>query len=325
MLPTSDTRAIMKIIGSDTQLEPGTTIATIGMFDGVHLGHATLLDFLKEQARQRGLKSAVVTFAQHPQAVLHPEAGIKMIMTVDDKLKLIARHGIDCTVLLDFTRELSLLDSSRFIELLRDRYGVAALVAGYDHHFGHNKQETFADYVRHGRELGVDIVKAPEYLGAYAPVSSSIIRKLIASGKVDDAMHCMGHPYSLAGKVVHGFHNGSGIGFPTANVGELDPTLILPHRGAYAVMVDVAGKHLKGMVNVGVRPTMHNGHRLSIEVNIFDFDDDIYGKPIKLEFIKFLRLEFKLGSIEELRAQLTRDRAQSVKILDAYCATRHEA
>lgn len=315
----------MKIIGSDTQLEPGTTIATIGMFDGVHLGHATLLDFLKEQARQRGLESAVVTFAQHPQAVLHPEAGIKMIMTVDDKLKLIARHGIDCTVLLDFTRELSLLDSSRFIELLRDRYGVAALVAGYDHHFGHNKQETFADYVRHGRELGVDIVKAPEYLGAYAPVSSSIIRKLIASGKVDDAMHCMGHPYSLAGKVVHGFHNGSGIGFPTANVGELDPTLILPHHGAYAVMVDVAGKHLKGMVNVGVRPTMHNGHRLSIEVNIFDFDDDIYGMPIKLEFIKFLRLEFKLGSIEELRAQLTRDRAQSVKILDAYCATRHEA
>lgn len=315
----------MKIIGSDTQLEPGTTIATIGMFDGVHLGHATLLDFLKDQARQRGLESAVVTFAQHPQAVLHPEAGIKMIMTVDDKLKLIARHGIDCTVLLDFTRELSLLDSSRFIELLRDRYGVAALVAGYDHHFGHNKQETFADYVRHGRELGVDIVKAPEYLGAYAPVSSSIIRKLIASGKVDDAMHCMGHPYSLAGKVVHGFHNGSGIGFPTANVGELDPTLILPHRGAYAVMVDVAGKHLKGMVNVGVRPTMHNGHRLSIEVNIFDFDGDIYGMPIKLEFIKFLRLEFKLGSIEELRAQLTRDRAQSVKILDAYCATRHEA
>lgn len=315
----------MKIIGSDTQLEPGTTIATIGMFDGVHLGHATLLDFLKEQARQRGLESAVVTFAQHPQAVLHPEAGIKMIMTVDDKLKLIARHGIDCTVLLDFTRELSLLDSSRFIELLRDRYGVAALVAGYDHHFGHNKQETFADYVRHGRELGVDIVKAPEYLGTYAPVSSSIIRKLIASGKVDDAMHCMGHPYSLAGKVVHGFHNGSGIGFPTANVGELDPTLILPHRGAYAVMVDVAGKHLKGMVNVGVRPTMHNGHRLSIEVNIFDFDDDIYGMPIKLEFIKFLRLEFKLGSIEELRAQLTRDRAQSVKILDAYCAARHEA
>lgn len=315
----------MKIIGSDTQLEPGTTIATIGMFDGVHLGHATLLDFLKEQARQRGLESAVVTFAQHPQAVLHPEAGIKMIMTVDDKLKLIARHSIDCTVLLDFTRELSLLDSSRFIELLRDRYGVAALVAGYDHHFGHNKQETFADYVRHGRELGVDIVKAPEYLGAYAPVSSSIIRKLIASGKVDDAMHCMGHPYSLAGKVVHGFHNGSGIGFPTANVGELDPTLILPHRGAYAVMVDVAGKHLKGMVNVGVRPTMHNGHRLSIEVNIFDFDGDIYGMPIKLEFIKFLRLEFKLGSIEELRAQLTRDRAQSVKILDAYCATRHEA
>ncbi len=308
----------MKIIGSNDRLAPGSTVATIGMFDGVHLGHVTLINFLKKQAQERGLKSAVVTFAQHPQAVLHPDSGIKLIMPTARKVDLIGQHGVDYTVLLDFTRELSLNDSTQFLKILRDRYGVSVLVAGYDHHFGHNKQETFADYVRNGRKLGIEIVKGPEYLGEYAPVSSSLIRKLIASGKVDGAMHCMGRPYRIEGKVVHGFHNGSGIGFPTANVGELDPAIVLPHRGAYAVMVDVAGRRLQGMVNVGIRPTMNNGNQLSIEVNIFGFDDDIYGLPIGLDFIKFLRLEFKLGSVEELRAQLTRDRDHSIAILNQY-------
>ena len=272
---------------------------------------------MKRIAAQRHLKSAVITFAQHPQAVLRPDSDIKMLMTVPDKVAEIGRHGIDVTVLLNFTYELSLNNSRQFLQLLRDRYGVAVLVVGYDHRFGHDKSETFADYVRHGKELGIDVVKAPEYLGEYAPVSSSIIRRLIASGKVDDAMRCMDRPYTLSGKVVHGFHNGRGIGFPTANVGEIPTDLILPHKGAYAVMVKVDDEWHQGMVNVGVRPTLDNGTQLSVEVNIFDFDGDIYGKPITLQFIKFLRLEFKLGSIDELRAQLTRDRNTSRQILTA--------
>ncbi len=146
------------------------------------------------------------------------------------------------------------------------------------------------------------------------------MRQLIAGGRVEDAMNCMGHPFELEGKVVHGFHNGRGIGFPTANVGELPPGLILPHNGAYAVMVAIDGQWYKGMVNIGYRPTLDNGHQLSIEVNIFDFDNDIYGKPITLQFVRFLRLEFKLGSIEQLRAQLTHDKALSQKILDNYLA-----
>jgi len=162
------------------------------------------------------------------------------------------------------------------------------------------------------------VVKAPEYLGKYAPVSSSIVRQLIASGRVEDAMNCMGHPFELEGTVVHGFHNGRGIGFPTANVGNLHPDIILPHNGAYAVMVQVDGLWHKGMVNIGYRPTLDNGHQLSIEVNIFDFDSDIYGKPIKLHFIRFLRLEFKLGSIEQLREQLSHDKQLSINILDNY-------
>lgn len=304
------------IIAHDTDtLAPRSTVAAIGMFDGVHLGHLTLIAEVRRIAAQRQLKSAVITFAQHPQAVLRPESGIKMLMTATDRVEEIARHGIDVTVLMNFTRELSLNNSRQFLQLLRDRYGVAVLVVGYDHHFGHDKSETFADYVRHGVDLGIEVVKAPEYLGEYAPVSSSIIRRLIASGKVDDAMRCMGRPYTLKGTVVHGFHNGSGIGFPTANVGNIPPELILPHKGAYAVMAEVDGEWHQGMVNVGVRPTLENGPQLTVEVNIFDFDADIYGKPIALQFIKFLRLEFKLGSIEELRAQLTRDRATSRTVL----------
>lgn len=307
----------MQIVRDTDTLPKHSTVAAIGMFDGVHLGHLTLIDEVKRIAAQRQLKSAVITFAQHPQAVLRPDSDIKMLMTVPDKVAEIGRHGIDVTVLLNFTYELSLNNSRQFLQLLRDRYGVAVLVVGYDHRFGHDKSETFADYVRHGKELGIDVVKAPEYLGEYAPVSSSIIRRLIASGKVDDAMRCMGRPYTLSGKVVHGFHNGRGIGFPTANVGEIPTDLILPHKGAYAVMVKVDDEWHQGMVNVGVRPTLDNGTQLSVEVNIFDFDGDIYGKPITLQFIKFLRLEFKLGSIDELRAQLTRDRNTSRQILTA--------
>lgn len=302
---------------SDTdRLPAGSTVATIGMFDGVHLGHATLIDALNAEARRRGLQSVVVTFAQHPQHVLHG-GGLKMLQTLEQRLRAIEQLGPDHLVVLEFTRELAQHDSAAFMRLLRDRYGIVALIVGYNHRFGHNRHETFADYVRLGRQLGIDVIKAPEYLGEYAPVSSTIVRGLIASGKVDDAMRCMNRPYRLEGTVVHGFHNGRGIGFPTANIGLLDPTVILPHNGAYAVMVHVAGRTLQGMVNVGNRPTLNNGTQLSIEVNIFDFDDDIYGQPIALDFIKFLRLEFKLGSIDELRAQLTADRDKSRAILSA--------
>jgi riboflavin kinase/FMN adenylyltransferase len=192
------------------------------------------------------------------------------------------------------------------------------LVVGYNHRFGHQRGETFEDYRRHGEALGVQVVKAPEYLGEYAPVSSTIVRSLIAAGKVKDAMHCMGRPFTLSGRVVHGFHNGRGIGFPTANVGETDPDILLPHNGAYAVLAHVNGLVLQGMANIGKRPTLDNGDNISIEVNLFDFDDDIYGMDITLEFISFLRLEFKMCSIDELKHQLTLDRSNAQRLLHEY-------
>lgn len=312
----------MKILGENDRLPAGSTVATIGMFDGVHLGHATLVDFLKQQAADQGKQSLLITFLRHPRQVLHPDEPFKLIMPLDERLKQIEALGPDLLLQLDFTAEFAKLDSSQFIELLRDRYGVSLLVAGYNHRFGHNRGETFRDYCRHGEQLGVKMVKAPEYLGPYAPVSSTIVRGLIAAGRVVDAMHCMGRPHMIKGKVVHGFHNGRGLGFPTANVGEIDPQLLLPHNGAYAVLAHVDGQVLQGMANIGKRPTLDNGDQLSIEVNLFDFDGDIYGKDITLEFISFLRLEFKMCGLEELKHQLTLDRNNAKRILNDYSTTK---
>ena len=312
----------MKILGENDRLPAGSTVATIGMFDGVHLGHATLVDFLKQQAADQGKQSLLITFLRHPRQVLHPDEPFKLIMPLDERLKQIEALGPDLLLQLDFTAEFAKLDSSQFIELLRDRYGVSLLVAGYNHRFGHNRGETFRDYCRHGEQLGVKVVKAPEYLGPYAPVSSTIVRGLIAAGRVVDAMHCMGRPHMIRGKVVHGFHNGRGLGFPTANVGEIDPQLLLPHNGAYAVLAHVDGQVLQGMANIGKRPTLDNGDQLSIEVNLFDFEDDIYGKDITLEFISFLRLEFKMCGLEELKHQLTLDRNNAKRILNDYSTTK---
>ena len=308
----------MRILGENERLTQGSTVATIGMFDGVHLGHVTLVDFLKRQASVLGKQSLVITFLSHPRQVLHPDEPFSLIMPMGERLARLQELEPDMLLPLDFTRELSQLNSVQFIELLRDRYGVAMLVVGYNHRFGHQRGETFEDYRRHGEALGVQVVKAPEYLGEYAPVSSTIVRSLIAAGKVKDAMHCMGRPYTLSGRVVHGFHNGRGIGFPTANVGETDPDILLPHNGAYAVLAHVNGLVLQGMANIGKRPTLDNGDNISIEVNLFDFDDDIYGMDITLEFISFLRLEFKMCSIDELKHQLTLDRSNAQRLLHEY-------
>lgn len=311
----------MKILSAADHIDRDIKLAAaIGMFDGMHRGHVTLINALKEQAALRGRSSAVVTFKQHPQQVVNPDGSPRALMTLDKKIEAIAATEPDYLILLDFNDTLSQFTAQQFMVLLRDQYSVDTLVMGYNHRFGHDRSTTFAHYVEQGKLLGVEVVKAPEYLGRYAPVSSSIVRQLIASGRVEDAMNCMGHPFELTGKVVHGFHNGRGIGFPTANVGELPPGLILPHNGAYAVMVCLDGQWHKGMVNIGYRPTLDNGHQLSIEVNIFDFDSDVYGKPITLQFVRFLRLEFKMVSIEQLREQLTHDKQLSNKILDNYIA-----
>ena len=281
--------------------------ATIGMFDGFHLGHRTLVESLKSEAGKRGLATAVVTFRDHPQNVLH-NAGQKWICTLDDRIRCIADQGVDYLILMDFTPELAALDSTAFMALLRDCYGLKALVVGFNHRFGHNRNEQFADYRRHGSELGVDVARAEEYVAQFAPISSSIIRRLLNEGDVTTAANKLGRSFTLKGTVCHGFARGRDIGFPTANVALPQSDLIVPRNGVYAVQVTLPdGSQRGGMANIGIRPTFADSTERSIEIHIFDFKGDLYGKSITVEFVCRLRDERAMSSIDELKRQLTAD------------------
>lgn len=295
------------------ELPKGCVAASIGMFDGVHCGHIWLIANLRQYAKRLGLKTAVITFRNHPQNVLRPDNKLNMLMPLEARLEKLASTGIDFIILMDFTAELAKLDSTEYIRLVSEHYGVGALLMGFNHRFGHNRNELYADYVRNGASLGVKIERAEEYTGKSAPVSSSIIRKLIDAGDVATASQKLGAPFRLSGKVVHGYARGREIGFPTANVA-VDETVITPHRGVYAVRVNADGRCCGGMANIGVRPTFDDGDKVSIEVNIFDFGGDIYGKMIDVDFMAHLRDERQMKSVDDLKRQLETD-AQSAKLL----------
>ena len=290
--------------------------ATIGMFDGVHRGHSFLIGELKRQAQELGLKSAVVTFDNHPHNVLNPHGEeLKMIVPHEEKLNLLANTGLDYTIVMPFDTSLAALSAQGFMSLLGKQYNVTLLLVGYNHSFGHDRIRDFEQIAKIGSALGIKVVKAPQYNGEGAPVSSSIIRNLILDGKVDEVSTKLGRHFTLHGKVIHGFRNGTAMGFPTANVGFIDPCVIRPHNGAYAAMVNLGGKTWHGMVNVGSRPTLHNGEQPSIEVNIFNFNSNIYNEEIDLSFVKFMRPEKAFDNIDSLRHQLANDQIMAENIL----------
>lgn len=307
----------MKVLTSPAECDKVAIAATIGMFDGVHLGHIALIESLKREAAKRGLATAVVTFRDHPQNVLHG-GNVKWISTLDDRIASIARAGIDYLILMDFDRRLAALDSTAFMVMLKRNYGLKALMVGFNHRFGHNRSETFIDYQANGKKIGVEVVKAKEYDGEYAPVSSSIIRHLIVGGDVEAAMHRLDHPFSITGTVVHGLKNGRKIGFPTANVGNFSDQLILPPNGAYVALARVnGGPLLKAMANIGTRPTVLSNAPISVEVNILDFDSDIYNLPFTVYLVKRLRPETQYASLDALKEQLLKDRETSRQYLNS--------
>lgn len=292
--------------------------AAIGMFDGVHVGHQVVLDVVKNLAAEKEMESAVVTFRNHPAKVLCKNASLQFIMSIEDRVKNIGKYGINRTILLDFNRELAALDSKSFMQYLRDNYNVRALVIGFNNKFGSNRKCSFADYVEQGKELGIEVIQAPEYNGEYAPVSSSIIRTLISDGDMYGAKQRLGRFHFIKGKVVKGFQNGRKIGFPTANIEPFEENLIVPKRGVYAVKISIeSGDFLPGVCNIGLRPTVsENGHQ-SVEVNIFDFDEDIYYKNAEVQFFEYLRGEQRFNSLEELKEQIGKDSISARKILNS--------
>ena len=291
------------------------SVATIGFFDGVHLGHRHLINQVKMAASLNGWCSSIITFPVHPRQVIQSNYQPSLLSSPEEKVELLGTTGIDNCILLPFTRELSQLTAWEFMQLLYDNYKVRMLVIGYDHRFGHNRAETFEDYCRYGRELGIHIMQATAYTQEQDKVSSSAIRRALLSGEVSTATKYLGYPYFLQGTIVGGYQVGRKIGFPTANLRVDFSNKLIPSVGVYAVYVYVNGQKYKGMLNIGHRPTLNNGTDLSIEVHILDFEGDIYHQPMRIEFIDFLRAEAKFQSTEELALQIRKDKDAALLLL----------
>lgn len=292
-------------------------VATIGFFDGVHRGHRYLIEQVCEAAAERGLASAVVTFPIHPRRVMQSDFHPQLLTTCDEKVRLLERAGIDACIMMDFTPQLAALSARQFMALLKEQYRIEALVIGYDHRFGHNRAEGFAEYAAYGRELGMEVLPARAYYlnrsegqGAGSDVSSSGIRRLLQAGDVKAAAQALGYRYFLQGRVVGGYRVGHRIGFPTANLCVNNPDKLIPADGVYAVWADVDGHRYGGMLCIGTRPTLANGSDRSIEVHLFDFQADIYERPLTLSFVQRTRDEQKFASVDLLVAQLHRDEAE---------------
>lgn len=290
---------------------------TIGFFDGVHLGHRYLLEQVREEAQRRSLKSMAITFRQHPRKVLHPEDSMPLLTSLDEKLQLLSDAGLDYVALLDFTPELSQMSAKEFMEqyLCRKLRG-KSLIIGYDHHFGRRSNEGFADYHRYGTLMGLEVIQARELPAEEAShASSTSARKALQQGDIATANAILGRPYTLCGTVAHGQAIGRSIGFPTANISPICPDKIVPQNGVYAVRVSLRNRTQNGMLYIGNRPTINRTTEQRIEVNIFDFNEEIYQQTLTLEFIARIRGEQRFLSLDKLHQQLNKDQLTAKKIL----------
>lgn len=305
----------MQLIKQNDQLDKQPIVATIGFFDGVHLGHRYLIKQVKDEASKLNLRSAVITFPIHPRKVLHKDYQPALLCGFDEKIERLASTDIDNCICLDFTMEISKISAYQFMkEILRDRFNVNTLVIGYDHRFGHNREDGFVDYKRYGEELGINVVEAKE-LPSDDHVSSSQIRRLLGEGNVTKAAELLSYNYTISGKIVEGFKVGRTIGFPTANIEVWETYKVIPSFGVYAVYVHVEGSRYEGMLYIGKRPTLHNGDNISIEVNLFDFDGDLYNKELTAEFLEFMRPDVKFSDLETLKEQIKKDKENVVTYL----------
>lgn len=285
-------------------------IATIGFFDGVHIGHCHLINMLKKVARERGVEACVITFDRHPRQVVQPEWCPEMLTSLEEKTQLLKATGIDRCEVLHFDREMANQSAHDFmLHTLKEKLGVSILVTGYDNRFGHNRSEGFEDYVRYGKEIGIEVIKGEELTDGSNNVSSSSIRRMLKEGRIEDATRCLGREYQLTGTVVGGEHIGRTIGFPTANIRPDDSSKLIPANGVYGVDVwSQAGdiNRERAMLNIGTRPTF-NGTATTIEVHIPHFAGNLYGSTLSIAFLRKIREERKFDSPEALVEQLNKD------------------
>lgn len=289
-------------------------IATIGTFDGLHIGHQALLRELRATATNMGMRPAVITFDPIPSAVLAPEKTLPQISNTSERVSLLRSFGFETVILLSFNEHLAGLTAEEFMLLLKEKYAVEALLLGYDHHFGKGAKLQFEDYEALGQQLGIRVLRANPLERYGSAVSSSRIRSYLLEGRVREANELLGRAYSISGQVVGGLQIGRSLGYPTANIKPNDPQKLVPADGVYAVRVWLdrcscgeKRSRYDGMLYIGDRPTLGGGLARTIEVNIFDLSANLYALGIKIEFVDYIRGNQRFDSLEALQAQIARD------------------
>lgn len=290
---------------------------TMGTYDGVHRGHRSILERMAKDAHEAGTSAIVVTFNPHPRLVVDPrKAGqIKLLNTLEEKAEIMEDIGIDHFVIMPFNEELARIDYEVFVrEYLFEPLHMQRYYIGHDHAFGKGRKGGYEALAALGEELGFAVHRTQARLDEGEAVSSSRIRKALASGDVKAASGMLGYDFPIHGHVIYGNRIGNTIGYPTANIALDSPDKLIPAMGVYAVEADVKGKTYGGMLNIGIRPTIDLSS-VTIEVNIFDFDEDIYMEKIAVRFVDRIREEKKFGSLQELKDQLARDRETALALL----------
>lgn len=291
------------------------TIVTIGTFDGVHIGHQKIIEQLVSTAKKENCKSVVLTFFPHPRMVLQKDNAIKLINTIEERIEILEKTGLDYLIVHPFDKDFSRLSALDFVrDILVDHLNVAQLVIGYDHRFGKNREGDFEQLQEYGDMYSFSVLEIPAQDINAISVSSTKIRKALEAGEIKKVTNYLGHPFTISGTVVSGKRLGNTIGFPTANLQVKESYKLIPRKGSYLVRSNIDGVLVNGMMNIGIRPTV-NGEFETIEIHFFDFDMDLYGKNIKIELFDFLRDEQKFSSVEDLKIQLSKDKENSIKKL----------
>lgn len=291
-------------------------IVTSGTFDGVHLGHQKILQILRETTAQSGGESVVLTFWPHPRMVVSQDSqGLKLLSTVDEKIELLEKQGVNHLLIVPFTREFSELSSEEYVQkILIDTIGTKKLVIGYDHRFGRNREGSFQYLEDNSDRFGIEIEEISRQEIDNLVISSTKIRESLSEGHIKEANDLLGRNYNFSGIVVKGRQLGRTIGFPTANVQVSEPYKLIPANGVYAVRTLVRGTWLNGIMNIGNRPTV-DGIGRTQEVHILDFTADIYGENISVELLDYIRPEQKFSGIEELKTQILKDKEKAIELL----------
>ncbi len=303
--------------GIDDFVPPAYPVVTTGTFDGVHCGHMELLNRIKTLAKNHNGETVVVTFNPHPRTVIHPDVQIKLIHTIEEKIARLEKAGVDHFVIIPFTKAFSRTTSTSFVrDILILQLQTKLLVIGYDHQFGRNREGTVSDLAEYAVTYGFEIEQIEAQTFEDINISSTKIRKALEEGDFETANQFLGYDFMLTGTVVHGNKLGKSIGYPTANIDVRNEHKLIPANGVYAVEVEIQGENFGGMLNIGSKPTVSSEQEQSIEVHVFEFEKDVYGEEIKVNFKKRIRSERKFKNVKALTTQLGVDKLSALEILN---------